>query len=506
MKADLSPAQNIARKLVALHGLEQAHVELDAFLDSQSIVELTAHEYDWRGTWARPKQLPPLGDWKSWGFLCGRRFGKTIAVSKFVNAEVEAGRATSICLMAQDEDNAIKLLVTGLSGLVATAPPWFRPVWDVTDLELTWPNGAKAYVRTPERPHKIRGFDYDLAWVTEIQSWPPATRDAAYMNLRLALSVGLARLLWDATAQSRHPLLKKLLKASKEDPSAHVIVTGSSYENADNLAVGFIAEMEKEIGGTRQGDEELHGIMSTDAEGTTAKEEWITRNRRTVAGPIVRRVLGADPAVTSRAGSDNTGIIDGGLSVDGKAMILGDHSGKHTPEAWAAIVLDLYVEGRCDLVIVETNKGGDLLVRNLRAAASERALSVVVIGKEERAPGHQSSVVHVREIFSRGEKADRARPLSTALEKDRVVFVGKFPELETVLTDWEPTPGARSPDRLDATVSVVTELLGLSSNAPDPAAGFRGIGRAQASLDSPARNRSNVARLLGGGSGGGGRI
>jgi phage terminase large subunit-like protein len=507
VSADLSPAQIIAREIVAVHGLERAHVELDTFLDSQSVVDLAAHEYDWRETWARPKQLPPLSEWKSWGFLSGRGFGKTIAVSKFVNAEVEAGRATSICLLAQDEDNAIKLQVTGPSGLIATAPPWFKPVWDVTDLELTWPNGAKAYVRTPERPGKIRGFDYDLSWLTEIQSWPVVTRDEAFMNVQIATRIGRARIVWDATAKRRHPLLKKLLKNSAAEPTVHVVVRGSTHENADNLATGYIDLLEAAIGGTQQGEEELHGNMNVDADGATVQEAWIERNRRAAPGvQYLRRVIAADPAVTSRAGSDNTGIIDAALGADGKALILGDHTDKHTPEAWATKVLDLYVDGRCDLVIVETNKGGDLLVRNLRAAASERGLVVVVIGKDERASGHQMGVVHVREIYSRGEKADRARPLSTAYEKNRVCHVGRFPELEDVLTTWEPTPGARSPDRLDATVSAVTELLGLSSNAPDPAAGFKGIGRAQASLDSPAQNRSNVARLLGGSSGGGGRI
>lgn len=502
---DFSPAQITARELVARFGREGAHEVLDELFDFVPVVDLAAHEYDWRETWARPKQLPPLSEWKSWGFLSGRGFGKTIAVSKFVNAEVEAGRVTSICLLAQDEDNAIKLQVTGPSGLIATAPPWFKPIWDVTDLELTWPNGAKAYVRTPERPEKIRGFDYDLAWLTEIQSWPPATRDAAFMNVKLATRIGLARLVWDATAKARHPLLKKLLKKSAADPQHHVIVTGSTYENAENLAHGYIKEIEDEIGGTRQGREELFGEMSVDSEGATAQEIWIERNRRAVSGAIVRRVISIDPAVTSRAGSDCTGIVDAALSADGKALVLFDLSGKHAPEAWADLALDAYVSGRCDLLVVETNKGGDLLTRNLRAAASERGLTVVLVGKEERAPGHQHGVVHVREIHSRGEKADRARPLSTAYEKNRVCHVGKFAELEDVLTTWEPTPGARSPDRLDALVGAVVELLGLSSNAPDPSAGFKGIGALAAAVDAP-RRPSNLSRLLGGGGNGGGRI
>lgn len=509
---DLSPAMQTALSVVDVFGLDDidgAHAAVDAFLDASNVIELAAHEYDWSNVWARPKQLAPLGfDWEFWGFLCGRGFGKTIAVSKFINAEVEAGRAKSICLMAQNEDNAIKLLVLGPSGLIATAPPWFKPQWEAAKLELVWPDGSRAYVRSPEVPDNIRGFDYDLAWLTEVQSWPATTRAAAMMNVELATRVGLARIVWDATARARHPLLKRLLKDNERDPKSNVIVRGSTYENASNLATGYIAKIESAVGGTTQGDEELEGRMGAEGENVTAKQDWIDRNRRTIAGVIVRRVISVDPAVTSRAGSDNTGIVDVGLSVDGKALILGDYTDKHPVDVWATKTLELYVSGRCDLVVVETNKGGDLVTRNLRAAAKEQQLVVVLIGKKEEAPGHQKGVVHVREIFSKGQKADRARPLSTAIQKNRVGFVGMFPLLEETLTTWEPTPGARSPDRLDATVAGVVEVLGLDVDEPatDPKAAFKGIVEANRSLATPPRAARRGVGSLFGGSNDGGRI
>lgn len=494
--------------LIERFGLDGAHQEIDAALDDLSNVELAALEYDWENVWARPKQHAPLGEWQSWGYLAGRGNGKTVGISHWVNEEVEQGRAPLICLIAQDEDSSVKLHVTGPSGLLATAKPWFRPAWHPSDLELVWPNGSKAYVRTPEVPRKIRGLEYDLAWMSEIQSWPAVTREDAYMNVLISTRLGLSRIVWDATAARRHPLLKRLMKQAAAEPMKHVLVTGSTYENVLNLGKGYIEKIEAAYGGTQQGEEELFGRMFDDTDGATAKQAWIDRNRRAVAGTVVRRVVSVDPAVTARGGSDCTGIVDAGLSADGKALILGDHSGRHAPEEWAAKTLDLYVDGRCDLVIVETNKGGNLLVRNLRAAADERHLSVVVIGKDERAPGHQKGTVHVREIYSRGEKADRARPLSTAIQKNRVGFVGTFTELEDTLTTWQPTPGARSPDRLDATVAAVVELLGLDVDAPDPKAAFAGILEANRALTGPpqARPRRTISSLFGGSGNGGGRI
>lgn len=503
---DLSFAQQTTAELVGRIGIDAAMTEMENLFAELPVVDLAAHEYDWRETWARPKQLPPLSEWQSWGFLSGRGFGKTYAISQWINEEVAAGRAKSICLIAQDEDNAVKLLVTGPSGLIATALPWNRPTFHVSELTLVWPNGAIAYVRTPEVPDKIRGFDYDLAWCAERQSWPKATEKAAKMNVEVATRIGLAREVWDATAKRGHEVLKTLLRRAETDPAQHVIVRGSTYENADNLAKGYVKKIEDAIGGTRQGEEELRGNMATEAAGVTAQETWIDRNRRIVAGPTLRHVISIDPAVTSRAGSDSTGIADGALSVDGKALITGDNTGKHPVHIWPDIVLDIYVEKRCDLIVAETNKGGDHIAQSIRSAAHLRGLKVVIIGRKERAPGHQDGVVHVREIHSRGEKADRARPLSTAIEKDRVKFVGRFPELEETLTTWEPTPGARSPDRLDATVGLVVELLGLDNDAPDPKAAFEGIVELAAQVTQSTTPHSiagmNLTALFGGDTGG----
>jgi phage terminase large subunit-like protein len=229
--------------------------------------------------------------------------------------------------------------------------------------------------------------------------------------------------------------------------------------------------------------------MFDDAEGATVTAEVLKMARGPRPERLLRRVLGLDVAVTKRDGSDSTGIIDAGLSVDRRCAILGDYSGKHTPEAWATIVLDRYSAGGCDCVVVETNKGGDLVTQNLRAAARERGVSVVVLGKDEK-PRHVPSVLYVREVYARGEKADRAKPLSTAYERGLVYHVDGVPlvELEEILTTWIPTPGSRSPDRLDAEVHAATEILGLSGDdvGAAAAAAFVGIQKLAEAIAAPA--------------------
>lgn len=467
-----------------------AHEALDVMLDKLPFVELVALACDWRNTWARPKQVPPDFGWMSWGFLGARGLGKTISISKHINEEVEGGRAMLIGLGAQDEANSVAVQVLGPSGLIATAPPWFVPQWEASSLQLVWPNGARAYVRTPEVPGKIRGLEYHLSWLTEIQSWPTKTRDEAYANFVISTRLGYARILWDATPKKRHPILKKLLADAERDPPRHVVVKGATRENAANLGDGYIDRLEAEMGGTQRGREELLGEMLEDSESALIKQDWIDDARCDMPDRLLRRVLAADPAVTHRAGSDNTGIIEAGLTLDARVAVLGDYTGKHDPPTWAKILLDKYVDNGCDLIIVETNKGGALLTQNLRACAKERNLTVIVVDDKWR-PQRVPGVVFVREVYGRGSKEDRAQPLATAYERRRVGHVrsAELAALEETLTTWEPALGHRSPDRLDPLVYAVAELLGLSANTPDPAAGMKGIEAMAAALREGFRGR-----------------
>ncbi len=491
-----SPAAEIATRLVRSVGKPAAHAAIDAILSKFTNVELAALAFHWE-TWARPKQLAPRGDWRSWGFLTGRGFGKTFGISKWINDQVAAGRARQIGLAAQDESNCIALQVLGPSGLIATAPPWNRPHWESTLMRLVWPSGAIAIVRTPEVPGKIRGFDYDLVWLTEIQSWPHATREEAFSNFQFATRVGHARTIWDATPKRRNPILRELVERAAKESAKHVVVRGTTHENALNLAPGYIEELEARYGGTQRGKEELYGELLEDSEGALVKQAWIDDARRHHPESLTRRVIGIDPAVTTRAGNDRTGIVDCGLGVDDQVYVLGDYTGKYKPEEWGPLVVDKYLKNGCDLVVVETNKGGQLVTQNLRSASPKRGLQVVVVGPNEK-PTRRPGTLFVKEVHARGPKEDRAQPLATAYERGRVSHVlgVDLATLEDTLTTWEPTPGARSPDALDALTHASIELMGLLSNTLDKSVGIKGIAAMGKALSNPIRQTTGLATLL----------
>lgn len=499
-----SPAAAIAVALVARFG-NNAHAEYDRLLESMPVVDGAGLAFDW-SFWARPKQRAPESSrWRRWGFLTGRGFGKTLAISKYINEEIERSPTPLlILLIAQDEQSSVDIQVNGPSGLIATAPPWNRPVWEPSILQLAWPNGSRAYVRTPEVPGKIRGLEYHLGWASELQSWPTATRDEAWSNVLLSVRLGAARVVWDSTPKRRHPILLALLDENARDPETYPVVRGATDENPF-LPAGYKEDLHRKYGNTSKGREELFGEMLEDAEGALFRAAWI--ERLPAPAKYLRRVVAVDPAVTNKKGSDTTGIVSVGLGPDGRAYVIKDSSGKMDVGKWADVVLDHYAEG-CDLVLAETNKGGQLVVQNIRAAAKDRNLSVVVIGKDERPPPPMRGVVFVRELHAQGSKGDRAEPVATAYEKGRVAHVlgADLASLEDTLTTWVPSPNADSPGDLDALVHGVTEVLGLRDNKRDNRGGMQGIGAAQAALTRPAGQAVSLGTLFQGVPGRGGRI
>jgi phage terminase large subunit-like protein len=506
-------------QLVEKYGAD-AYAVIDETLDGMPAVEAAALFYDW-SFWGREKQLPPLSKWRRWGYLTGRGFGKTIGISRYLNELVEnSPTPILICLIAQDEQSSVDIQVNGPSGLIATSPPWCKAEWEASNLQVVWPNGSRAYVRTPEVPGKIRGLEYHITWASELQSWPVATREEAWSNVLLSTRLGDAQVIWDSTPKKRHPILKKLVADGKMDPATYAVIRGTTYENAAALAVGYIDELEREYGGTTKGREELGGEMLEESENALVKQAWIDGHRRRAPEKLERRIVSVDPAVTSRSGSDRTGIIEAGLGVDGQMYVLSDSSGKHEAHVWGALVLDLYIEGKCDVVLVETNKGGDLVRNNLRAAVLEknaeeqkksgekpsRKLEVVLVGEDEK-PRHTEGIVYVKEKHARGPKEDRAQPMSTAYQRGRISHVhgAKLETYEDNLTTWEPggktAHGDKSPGDIDAAAHATNELLGLNDNKPDPKGGFPGILKAQAQLTRPGPP-TLVLPVFPGGSGG----
>jgi phage terminase large subunit-like protein len=400
----------------------------------QILSELTEQEADelertWE-FWARPNQLAPDGDWRVWLLLAGRGFGKTRSGAEYVRNRVESGTCRRFALVAPTAADARDVIVEGESGIKAISPHDFYPTYEPSKRRLTWPNGAIATTYSADEPDRLRGPQHDGAWCDELASWRyPEAWDMLMFGLRLGKD--------PRTVVTTTPKPTKLVKELIKDP-ATVITSGSTYENAANLAPTFLTRVVKKYEGTRLGRQELHAALLDDTPGALWTLLLIESARIRTTPDLIRIVVAVDPAVTSEEDSDETGIIVAGIDAQHHGYVIDDLSGRYSPQGWAERAVQAYHKYQADRIVAEVNNGGDMVEGTLR--------------------GIDKSVAYTGVHASRGKRV-RAEPVSAFYERGEIHHVGVLAVLEDQLCTWVPGVSQASPDRLDALVWAFTELL-----------------------------------------------
>lgn len=414
--------------------------EARAFLGGLTDDQAIALKYDWR-FWARANQLPPAGDWLTWLVMCGRGFGKTRLGSEWIRSMVEGpsplsappGAPEYVTIIADTPADLRDYIIDGPSGIRACCPPDRRPEYVSTRRSLEWPNGCKALLFSAEDPEALRGASGSVAWWDELAK----SRYAAdgWENLMYGLREATPKILVTTT-----PRPVQLIRDLLNDPTTH-LTRGSTRDNEANLSDVFINKIIKPREGTRLGRQEIDGELLLDVPGALWTLDLIERNR--VDAPPVefdRIVVAVDPPAT--AGGDECGIVAAGLvgsRSDGTVYVLDDQSeGGLSPNQWAAKAIRLYEDVGADRIVIETNQGGDMAENTLRQVSPN---------------------VPIKRVHASKGKRTRAEPVSALSEKGRVRHVGLLKELEDQMTSYTGSTRDKSPDRMDAFVYAVTELV-----------------------------------------------
>jgi len=418
-------------------------LEKEEFYSSLTEQQLLDLPYNW-DFWARPAQRIPEGDWLCWLLRSGRGFGKSRCGSETVIKWAMQGYSPIALVGQTTADVRDTMVEVGDSSIMKVAPPHFKPEYRPSKRRLTFPNGVICVTYSGDKPDQLRGQNNAKAWVDELAKfqYPQETWD----NLEMGLRKGNKPQVICTTTPRPLKIIRDLIK----DPRTYE-TRGSTLDNASNLNSGFLDRMIYKYQGTRLGRQELYGEVLDDNPDALWKRSDIDDYRVSDVPQLSLVVVGVDPSVTSKEGSDDTGIIVAGKGIDNHGYILGDYTIHDTPQKWAEAAITAYNKHQANKIIGETNNGGDLVELNIKMVDSSVRFEAV----------------HA----SRG-KATRAEPISSLYEQGRIHHFGTFPELEDQLCEW--VPGAeKSPDRLDAAVWALAALnleipFGKAAKTPVP--------------------------------------
>lgn len=386
--------------------------------------------------------MPPGGDWFCWLVLAGRGFGKTRMAAEWIRSLVEGesplqapdGAPERIALVADTILDGRQTMIEGESGILACARPGYGPRFEVTNRRLIWPNGVQAFLYSSETPDQLRGPQHDVAWADEVAKWRYG--EDTWSNLLFGLRLGERPRVMVTTTPRNVPLVRTLV----EEDNIH-ITRGSTHENSANLPTQFMDRVVGRYTGTRLGRQEIMGELLSDVPGALWTRDMMEKCRLKKLPDFTRIVVAVDPPVTSGAKADACGIMVAALGIEGRGYILEDRTVQGlSPHGWAKKALRAYHDYEADLLVAEVNNGGDLvesLLRQIDKHVSYRAVRA-----------------------SRGKHA-RAEPVAALYEQGRVSHADLFPELEDEMCSLttEGLTGRKSPDRVDALVWALTELM-----------------------------------------------
>jgi phage terminase large subunit-like protein len=400
------------------------------FLSSLTEEEAQSLNYDW-SFWARPNQLPAAWDWYVWLIPTGRGWGKTRTANELCIKWARQGYSPIALVGETKADVRDTIIELGESALQRISPPWFYPEYEPSKRRVTWPNGVVGIAYSGDEPDQLRGPQHAKAIVDELAKYkyPTDTWD----NLMFGLRMGKNPQACVATTPRPIQIIKRLIK----DKST-AVTRGHTLDNAGNLAPQFLRYVLERYEGTRLGRQELAGEILEDNPDALWDRGLIDSTRvRDAPEDITRIVVGVDPP----GGATECGIVVVGKGTDGHGYVLEDHSTRGSPDKWAGSVIN--AAEQADMIVGEANYGGDMVEHTIKQALIAR----------------EAPTVRYKNVHATRGKQIRAEPIVALYEQGRVHHVGTFGLLEDEMCQWIPGETKESPNRLDALLWALTELM-----------------------------------------------
>lgn len=330
-----------------------------------------------------------------------------------------------------------------------------------SDWFLPFPNGSEIWlggIDDKERTEKILGKEFASVFLNECSQIPYSSRNLVVTRVaqKCEYKIGdethtlALKMYYDQNPPSKAHWAYQLFYLNRDPESKQPIdvqqyakLTMNPRDNVAHLPAGYIAELENLP--LRLRNRFLEGKYAELAPDALWTEEIIDRWRVDAdeIPQLLRIVVAVDPSGASddaEQTNDAIGIMVVGLGVDGNAYVLEDATVKAGPAVWGKVATDAYDRHKANVIVAETNFGGEMVKFVVRAA--------------------KPNVPFQKLTASRG-KVVRADPVSVLHEQGKVRIVGRMSELEDELCAFTQRGylGEASPNRADALVWAVSHLF-----------------------------------------------
>jgi hypothetical protein len=411
----------------------------------------------------------------------GSRSGKTFLLTRaIIQRGINAPGSRHAAFRFRFNHIKTSLWSDTMPKVMATCFPGVPHRFDKTDFYLELPGGSQFWIGgldDKERVEKVLGQEYATLYFNESSQIPWGSIETAMSRLaqkcelhpEIAKAAGRTHLplkaYFDCNPPSKLHWSYQLFKAglkpgTKEkvaDPADYAEMQINPDDNRDNLPDKYF-----DILGGMSAAKRLRfqaGEWATEVNGALwTLEDRKAEDGRTIHGidaarvtpdqaPRMRRIVVAvDPSGTKGDDTgDDIGIVVAGIGVDGRGYVFEDATCQMSPDGWGRRAVEMYHRHQADRIIGERNYGGAMVEFVIRTA-------------DKRVP--------YKEVVASRGKSVRAEPIAALYEQGKVSHVGHFADLEDQMCNFTASGyvGEGSPDRADALVWALTELMLTGSN------------------------------------------
>lgn len=375
-----------------------------------------------------------------------RRGGKTTAVSILAVINFLQGRRILYATPTQEQIGKFWWEVTTALKPLLEAGIYRKNETEHYIVPARGDSEARIKAKTAWNANTLRGDYADLLILDEYQLMDPEVWSLVGAPMLLD-NDGDAIFIYTSDQRAVHAteLFKKAQMLQKEaeergEIPRWAVFTFTSFDNP-HLSQTALNEITQDMSDLAYRLEILAEDLDDDPRALWSRE-IIKETRIIHPPPLTRIAVGVDPQGSIISGE--TGIVVAGAAErqDGQlhGYLLEDGSIGGSPVTWATQAVTLYHKYEADVLVCESNFGGDMVEGTVKSV-------------DPRVP-----VKLVR--ASRGKMA-RAEPIATLMEKGRIHHVGEFPKLEDELCSFVKTLSHNqpSPNRYDAYVWAMSELM-----------------------------------------------